>query len=89
MINTRGIYHIAQNFGGQNLGGSIHPDILAKKSLADGDNKSLLLVFTELIFMWWFHGDDVYLNFFKLNWWFMATTNTKLPGIIHLLEKIY
>jgi len=53
------IYHIAQNFGG-----STHPDILVGKTLVDGDNKSLLLVRTELIVMW-LHGDDVYLNFFS------------------------
>jgi len=33
-----------------------------KKTLVDDDNKSLLLVCTELIVMW-LHGDNVYLNF--------------------------
>jgi len=46
----------------EKFGRSTHPDILVEKTLADGDKKSLLLVHTELIVMW-FHGDDVYLNF--------------------------
>ena len=46
----------------ENFGGSTHPDILVEKTLADGDNKSLLLVYTELLDAW-LHGDDVYLNF--------------------------
>jgi len=46
----------------ENFGGSTHPDILTEKTLADGDNKSLLLGRTELIVVW-LHGDDVYLNF--------------------------
>jgi len=48
----------------ENFGGSTHPDILVEKTLADGDNKSLLLVHTKLIVAW-LHGDDVYLNFFS------------------------
>jgi len=36
----------------ENFGGSMHPDILVEKTLADGDKKSLLLVCTELIVMW-------------------------------------
>ena len=53
------MYHIAQNFGG-----FTHPDILAEKTLVERDNKSFLLVCTELIVAW-LHGDDVYLNFFS------------------------
>jgi len=48
----------------KNFGGSTHPDILVEKTLADGGNKSLLLVRTELIVAW-LHGNDVYLNFFS------------------------
>jgi len=48
----------------ENFGGSTHPEILAEKTLADGDDKSLLLVHTELIVVW-LHGNDVYLNFFN------------------------
>ena len=55
------IYHIAQNFGGRKLW-STHPDILAEKTLADGDKKSLLLVCTESIVVW-LHGNGIYLNF--------------------------
>jgi len=45
----------------KNFGRSTHPDILAEKTLAektlaDGDNK-LLLVCTELIVVW-LHGND-------------------------------
>jgi len=36
----------------ENFGGSTHPEILAEKTLANGDNKSFLLVRTELIVMW-------------------------------------
>jgi len=46
----------------QNFGGSTHPDILVEKNLADGDNKSLLLVRTELI-VTWLHDDNVFLHF--------------------------
>jgi len=48
----------------ENFGGSTHPDILAEKTLADGDNKSLLLVRTESIVAW-LHGNDIYLNLFS------------------------
>jgi len=48
----------------KNFGGSTHPDILAEKILAEGDNKSLLLAHTKLIVVW-LDGDDVYLNFFS------------------------
>jgi len=58
------VHDIAQNFGGQILCRSTHPEILVEKALVDGDNKSFLLVRTELIVMW-FHGDDVYLHFFS------------------------
>jgi len=47
----------------ENFGGSTHPDILAEKTLADGENNSLLLVRTELI-VTWLNSDDVHLNFF-------------------------
>ena len=50
----------------ENFGGSTHPDILAEKTLADGDNKSLLLMRTELIVVW-LYDDDVYLNFSWIN----------------------
>jgi len=43
----------------ENFGRFTHPDTLVEKTLADGDNKSLLLVRTELVVMW-LHGDDVY-----------------------------
>jgi len=56
----------------ENFGGSTHPEILAEKTLADGDNKPFLLVCTELIVAW-LHGDDIdiygdeiYLHFFSL-----------------------
>jgi len=48
----------------ENFGKFTHPDILEEKTLADGDNKSLLIVHIELI-VTWFHGDDVYLKFFS------------------------
>jgi len=41
----------------ENFGRSTHPDILAK-TLADGDNKSFLLVHTKLIVAW-LHGDHI------------------------------
>ena len=53
-------YRIAQNFDGKNFCGSTHPDIWRKITLADGNNKSFLLVHTELIFAW-LHGNDIYL----------------------------
>jgi len=71
----------------ENFGESTHPDILAEKTLADGGNKSLILVRTELIVMW-LHGDDVYLNF-SVESMIHGYHEYKLSGIIHLLEKIH
>jgi len=48
----------------ENFGGSAHPEILAEKTLADSDNKSFLLVHTELIVAW-LCGNDVYIYFFN------------------------
>jgi len=49
MINVMYLnkYRIAQNFGSQNFGGSTHPEIFVEKTLADGDDKSFLLVCTD------------------------------------------
>jgi len=70
----------------KNFGGSTHLEILAEKTLVDGDNKSFLLVPTELIVMW-LHGDDVYI--FSVELMIVTTMNTMLSAIIQLLEKIY
>ena len=82
----------------ENFGGSIYVDISVEKTLADGDNKSFLLMHTELIVAW-VHGDDVYIYTFSsrghiyiapstmvesIIHGMVATTNTKLSGIIQL-----
>jgi len=73
-----GIYHIAQNFGRENFGRSTHPEILVEKTLADGDNKSFLLVCTKLIVAW-LHGDASMMSIYTFSVeWFVATPNTKL-----------
>jgi len=43
------IYLYHKTLAVENFGGSTHPDILAEKTFVDGDNKSFLLVRTELI----------------------------------------
>jgi len=45
----------------KNFGGSTHPEILAEKTLANCENKSLLLVRTELI-VTWLHGDALMMS---------------------------
>jgi len=57
----------------------IHPSRdFGRKTLADGDNKSFLLVHNELIVAW-LHGDASMMPIYSFSVeWFVTTTNAKL-----------